>query len=92
MYTIPLLPIDEFDWITWLNGSDIWTKVGFHPRWFSIIENRELLRQYAVGYLPGYRLFCRPSISEVAVMFLIDDVFGWTHLRQEEFERLFYVE
>lgn len=91
MYSIPKIGIDNFDWITWLNGADIWLKLGFHPRWFSIIENSAILRKYAVGYLPGYRLYCKPEPDEIAVMFLIDDLFGWTHLRKSEFERVFDV-
>lgn len=89
MYSIPQLPIDEFDWIAWRAGSHVWIKLGFRPRWYSVLENRAVLQKYAVGYFPGCRLFCRPEPDEVAVMFLIDDVFGWTHLRKEEFERTF---
>ena len=91
MYTIPMLPVDEFDWITWLNGADIWTLLGFRPRWFNIIDNANLLRQFAIGYIPGYKLSCRPELDEMAVMFLIDEVMGWTHFRKNEFEEVFNV-
>lgn len=91
MIALARLPVDSFDWSGWRAGADIWIKLGFHPRWFSIIENETILRKYAVGYIPGNRLFCRPEPDEIAVMFLIDDLFGWTHLRKEEFERVFDV-
>ena len=92
MYSIPKLPLDNFDWLSWRIGKDIWTKLRIHPRWFAIVDNKELFRKYAVGYIQGYRLFCRPELNEIAVMFLIDDKFGWTHLRAKEFEELFNVE
>ena len=50
-----------------------------------------ILQKYAVGYVRGDKPICRPKLDEVAVMFLIDDVFGWTHLRKVEFERVFNV-
>ena len=56
-----------------------------------MLEQAGVLQKYAVGYLEGEKLFCRPKINEVAVMFLIDDLFGWTHLRNREFEEIFNV-
>lgn len=91
MYTIPLLSADEFDWLTWLNGTDIHIKLGINIREESIADCTEILRKYAVGYIQGDRPICRPKADEIAVMFLIDDVFGWTHLRKIEFERVFNV-
>ena len=91
MYNIPKLPLDSFDWIRWRSGIDIWIKTGIHPRWYSIIDNRKEIRKYAVGYIHESRLFCRPELNEMAVMFLIDDVFSWTHFRKEEFEEVFSV-
>ena len=89
MYTIPLLSADMFDWIAWLNGAYIHIKLGVHIREESISENAEILRKYAVGYIRGDKPICRPKPDEIAVMFLIDDYFGWTHLRKSEFERVF---
>jgi hypothetical protein len=88
-YSIPELGADNFDWITWLNGADIWLQLGFKARYFSILDNKETLRKYAVGYIPGYKLYCRPEPDEIAVLFAIGDITGWTHLRREEFERTF---
>ena len=91
MYTIPLLPVEEFDWIAWLNGVDIHIKLGISIREETISDCAEILKKYAVGYILADRLSCRPKVGEVAVMFLIDDFFGWTHLRKSEFERVFNV-
>lgn len=89
MYTIPLLHADDFDWITWLNGINIYIKLGIKLREESIDDCAETLRKYAVGYIQGGKPICRPKPDEIAVMFLVDDVFGWTHLRKYEFERIF---
>ena len=91
MYTIPLLSLDEFDWITWINGIDIHIKLGMNIREDSILDCAETLRKYAIGYIQGDKPICRPKPDEIAVMFLIDDFFGWTHLRKTEFERVFSV-
>ena len=88
-YIIPRLGIDSFDWSAWRSGAHIWLKLGIHPRLYSIMEEREKLRRYAVGYIPAEKPICRPTIGEIAVMFLIDGIFGWTHLRKEEFEYVF---
>lgn len=92
MYTIPLLSADQFDWLTWINGADIHIKLGelgTKLREESIMDCAETLRKYAIGYVKGDKPICRPKPDEIAVMFLIDDVFGWTHLRKIEFERVF---
>lgn len=90
MYLIPKLPRDSFHWLRWIN-NDIWIKLGVACRYQDMLEQAGVLQKYAVGYLEGEKLFCRPKINEVAVMFLIDDLFGWTHLRNREFEEIFNV-
>jgi hypothetical protein len=89
MYTIPKLSADMFDWIAWLNGGYIHIKIGMHIREESISDCAELLRKYAIGYIQGDKPICRPKPDEIAVMFLIDNYFGWTHFRKSEFERVF---
>jgi hypothetical protein len=87
--TIPRLPIDSFDWLRWLRGADIWISLGFKARYFNIKDNAVILRLYAVGYIPANRLSFRCKPDEMAVMFLINDEFCWTHLRMREFEEVF---
>ena len=65
--------------------------LGFRCRYQNIIDNADTLREYAVGYIEGEKLICRPKQGETAVMFLIDDVLGWTHLRNHEFKEVFNV-
>jgi hypothetical protein len=68
--------------------KDIYKKFNFHPTRYSFVDYAGTIRKYAVGYIHGSRLFCRPRENEVAIMFLVDDVFGWTHFREEEFEEV----
>ncbi len=89
MYTIPKYPIDSFTWLRWLQGEKVWRELGVACREQSIFDNKDVLRRYAVGYREGETLFCRPKTNEVAVLFIIDNEFCWTHLREKEFEYVF---
>jgi hypothetical protein len=86
---VPKLYPDSFDWSRWRLGVAIWREIGLASRYYDIIEQADVLRRYAIGYLPGEKLIVRPKIDETAVMFLIDGEFCWTHLRQEEFDYVF---
>jgi hypothetical protein len=86
---IPKLYPDSFDWSRWRLGMSIWREIGLASRYTDIIAQADVLRRYAVGYLPGDKLTCRCKPDETAVMFLVDDEFCWTHLRQEEFDHVF---
>ena len=87
--TIPKLPLDSFCWQQHRAGHHVWHKLGVRARYWDIVDQSDVLREYAIGYIEGERLYCQPKVDEVAVMFLIDDVFGWTHLRREEFDYVF---
>lgn len=90
-YSIPEPPIDSFDWIRWRCGADIWVMLGCHPRYCSIMENKEVILKYTVGYISSHKLLCRPKLNDIAVMFVVNGVTGWTHLHQREFEEIFSV-
>lgn len=90
-YSIPELPEDNFDWITWRQGVYVWRTFGFHPRYATILANAELLRKHAIGYIPGHKLWYRYKPEHMAVMFLVNDEFGWSHLRIAEFDAVFGV-
>jgi len=83
------LPADSFNWSRWRKGIAIWREIGAACI-RNIIEKKNVLRKYAVGYISGGQLFCRPKPDEVAVMFLIDGEFCWTHFRKGEFENVFF--
>lgn len=86
---IPKLPIDSFSWSRWRLGYKIWYKLGIACREADIFAQAKILRYYAIGYFPGDKLYCRPKQNEVAVLFLIDNEFCWTHLREKEFNYVF---
>jgi len=89
LYSIPRLYPDSFDWSRWRQGIIIWKEIGVSCRYWDILDKAVLLKKYAIGYLPGDLLFCRPKNNEWAVMFLINDEFCWTHFRNEEFKYVF---
>ena len=86
---LPKLYSDSFCWSRWRKGIAIWREIGVASRYYSIIGWKEVLIKYAIGYLEGSRLVCRPKNNEIAVMFLINDEFCWTHFRMEEFVEVF---
>jgi len=84
------LPVDSFDWIRWRN-FDLFHKLGTICRTYNLLQMREAIREYAIGYISGEKLFCRPKRNTMAVMFLVDDEFQWCHLTIEEFNGIFRV-
>jgi hypothetical protein len=88
-FIIPKIGIDNFDWSSWRAGIDIWIKLGIHARTQSILDNSTLLRKLAIGWISAERLVVRPKEDYMAVMFLVDGYFGWTHFTKYEFERIF---
>jgi hypothetical protein len=89
-YIIPELPEDNFDWITWRNGAYVWLSLGFRPRRTGLLDNKDIIRNHAVGYIPGEKIWYRYKPSHTAIMFLVENMFGWTHLRNDEFNEIFH--
>ena len=87
--SLPRMYIDSFDSSRWRAGIAIWRELGIACREADIYDQAKVLRHFAVGYIPGKYLSCRPKLHEVAVMFLINDEFCWTHLREKEFNYVF---
>ena len=77
----------SFDWLTWACGS--LTELGVRYNEYHIIFMRHTIRKYAVGWVRGDETMCRPKSGRVAVMFLKDDRFFWTHLTSIEFAKVF---
>jgi hypothetical protein len=80
---------------SWYFELDLWkagslSEFGIHTRTASIIESRNLIRSYAIGYIPGESLWIRRKPNTVAVMFWKENVgHFWTHLTTEEFYSCF---
>ncbi len=81
-------PPDSFSWSRWRRGVAIWEIVGA-ARFQNIVSQAQVLREFAVGYCPAGQIRCRPKPNCVAVLFIIDDEFCWTHLQKEEFDYIF---
>lgn len=80
---------DSFDWHRWRLGIKVWRELGVACRRQDIIDKKDVLRKYAIGYIEGKNLPCRIKENEYGVMFLIDDEFCWTHLDEKEFKICF---
>ncbi len=85
--TIPRLHGTSFDWLTWCGGS--LNRLGVQYNSCHIEAMRHEIRKYAVGWCEGDGVLCRPKAGQVAVMFLKDGEFWWTHIRRNEFEIVF---
>ena len=85
---IPRLNPGCFTWQEWRGGCllDLGIKVNRRER---IIDNKAILNKYAIGCCPSEQIPCRLKIGCVAVMFQKDNILFWTHLLEDEFEKVF---
>jgi hypothetical protein len=81
-----LLPCYDFTFERWRAGN--LSEFGIETRYYSIIENKRIIRKYAIGYLPGNQLWVRPKINTVAIMFW-NKYYFWTHVTLKEFKACF---
>lgn len=78
-----------FDWITWRSGS-IWNIFKIRHRAVALLENKKLIRKYAIGYCNASQIPCRPKANHVAVMFDTGEGYTWwTHFKNYEFNTIF---
>lgn len=86
--SIPRMNAACFDWLTWRSGS-ILEVFNIKHRYWSIKENRNVIRKYAIGYCDACRIPCRPKDGYIAVMFETDFRQWWTHFTAKEFKYCF---
>jgi len=77
-----------FTWNLWRSGTLLDLGILKNRSEF-ILEKKNVLRKYAIGYCEAEKLICRPKINCIAVMFQKDDVIFWTHLYKNEFWEIF---
>lgn len=75
-----------FSFSMWRAGS--LAEFGIETRYASIKRNRHIIRKYAIGFLDASKLWVRPKLNAVAIMFWCGRHF-WTHLSTEEFIECF---
>lgn len=76
-----------FNWSTWRSGT-LLDLLGIVNRTYHLVQNQHILRKHAVGFAPAERLLCRPKTNCMAVMFFVNGVHFWTHLRNHEFNTI----
>lgn len=86
--TIPLLGADSFNWLDWL-AKDLFD---FKWRTNSIIQHKGDLNKFALGWIWGNDLFCRPKQDNIAVLFEKNGDRFWSHLWVSEFVQTFIKE
>jgi len=82
------LPADNFDWSRW-RACNIFEKIKGGWYFLNIVSDKQIIRQYAIGYIESSKVLCRPKANCKAVMFLIDNEFSWCHVTDEEFKEIF---
>jgi len=80
---IEKLSPNAFTWSRWRRFNL------FTCRYSIIVEFKNMIKRFAIGYIEGEKLYCRPKFKTYAVMFLKDDEFSWCHLTKKEFEEVF---
>ena len=83
MHGLQELSPEVFTFDKWGAGS--LATFGIETRTWSIEQNRRTIRNNAIGYLVGNKLYVRPKKDTVAVMFFFNGEEFWTHLTNEEF-------
>jgi len=89
--TVEHLNEASFDWLNWRNGS-VLEIFDIRHRYEPIYRNRDLVRQYAVGYCKADNIPCRPKPGSMAVMFDTGRENWnpwWTHFTVREFTACF---
>jgi len=81
--TIEKLEPQHFLFEYWRAGS--LSDLGIQTKTISITHNRHKIRDHAIGYLDGERLWVRSKKETMAVMFWLKDHYFWTHLTKKEF-------
>lgn len=77
----------SFGWQEWRAGdpTDVFE---IQCREKILLNNKETLKQYAIGYCKGEELICRPKKGTFGVMFLKDNIEFWFHLTIKEFNKI----
>lgn len=87
MYSIEKVNTSQFFYTRWRAGC--LKDLGLHHRKYSIIEGKDIIKKYAIGYCQGECLPVRPKENTFAVMFYKDGEYFWTHLIDYEFKYVF---
>lgn len=74
----------SFNWVTWRGGS-ISEIFGIRHRFEPIYRNRDLIKEYAIGWCKSDNIPCRPKVGYISVMFETDFRRWWTHFTVKEF-------
>jgi hypothetical protein len=89
-YKLEKLPPEYFTWSRW-RACNIFEKLQVPFRYEFIIQHRQTIRQYAIGYVESEKVSTRPKADHYSVMFFIDDIHSWCHLTKKEFENIFFI-
>jgi len=80
---ISRLTASQFTFERWRAGS--LTELNIYTKYYSIEENAHVIRSHTVGFIKAEKLWVRPKLNCVAVMFFVNDQHFWTHLTIKEF-------
>lgn len=78
----------SFDWLSWKNGSLLRIfNIKHRAKYISL--NKEIIREYAIGFCKADNIPCRPKKDYIAVMFFNDKGDWFTHFTKKEFDICF---
>ena len=77
-----------FDWLAWRRGCPL-DVFGIAARKGDLIAKGDILRQHAFGWCPGENVVCRPKLNTIAVMYEVNVMELWFHMRNSEFAAIF---
>jgi hypothetical protein len=86
---LPLEKIDAIFFTPWRWRGGTYADFNIVATTKHIVEAKEKLKYYTVGYCDAESLLCRSKDRHKAVMFFKNDRYFWCHMRNEEFEKVY---
>jgi hypothetical protein len=80
-------PSSRFHYDEWCNGS--LHTLGCYHRYWSIAENKHIIKKYAIAWCKAEHLFFKPKLNEIAIMFFYNGLHFWCHITIREFKYSF---
>lgn len=87
--SLPNIDNSAFTWNRWRNHSIADLAIACRFKQITSTRGRNILNNKALGWCNGTSLLCRPKEKHKAVMFWLNDMRFWFHMRSNEFVEVF---
>jgi hypothetical protein len=85
----PIMELDPTYFTSWRWRGGTYADFNIVATSKHIIDAKEKLKYYTVGYCDAESLLCRSKDNHKAVMFFKDNRHFWCHMKNHEFEKVY---